>query len=88
MVQGKPGQVGDELERQLFIVRKLVERAALAAMGAAAEDFYVCTLSNRTIVYKVRVGWRCGLGGLPSVHCGWMSCGGQGGHASACARPT
>lgn len=53
-ISGKPGQTGDELERQLFIVRKLIERAKTAAMGAAAEDFYVCTLSNRTIVYKVR----------------------------------
>ncbi|KAF8065477.1 hypothetical protein HT031_003078 [Scenedesmus sp. PABB004] len=49
LIQGKPGQTGDELERQLFIVRKLVERAKTAAMGAAADDFYVCTLSNRTI---------------------------------------
>jgi glutamate synthase (ferredoxin) len=53
-INGKPGQTGDDLERQLFIVRKLLERAKTAAMGAAAEDFYVCTLSNRTIVYKVR----------------------------------
>jgi glutamate synthase (ferredoxin) len=53
-ISGKPGQTGDELERQLFIVRKLIERAKVAAMGAAESDFYVCTLSNRTIVYKVR----------------------------------
>lgn len=53
-ISGKPGQAGDELERQLFIVRKLIERAKTAAMGAAAEDFYACSLSNRTIVYKVR----------------------------------
>jgi len=52
VVQGKPGQTGDDLERQLFIVRKLIERAKTAAMGEAAPDFYVCTLSNRTIVYK------------------------------------
>lgn len=52
VVQGKPGQTGDDLERQLFIVRKLIERAKTAAMGEAAADFYVCTLSNRTIVYK------------------------------------
>eukprot|EP00879_Flechtneria_rotunda_P013236 GHRR01013821.1.p1 GENE.GHRR01013821.1~~GHRR01013821.1.p1 ORF type:complete len:818 (+),score=242.98 GHRR01013821.1:285-2456(+) len=52
IIEGKAGQTGDELERQLFIVRKLIERAATAAMGAAAEDFYVCTLSNRTITYK------------------------------------
>uniref|UniRef100_A0A383V5K3 glutamate synthase (ferredoxin) n=1 Tax=Tetradesmus obliquus TaxID=3088 RepID=A0A383V5K3_TETOB len=51
-ISGKPGQTGDELERQLFIVRKLIERAKTAAMGAAAEDFYACSLSNRTIVYK------------------------------------
>lgn len=52
MIQGKPGQTGDDLERELFIVRKLIERQKTAAMGAAAPDFYVCTLSNRTIVYK------------------------------------
>eukprot|EP00882_Tetradesmus_deserticola_P001840 GHRQ01001973.1.p1 GENE.GHRQ01001973.1~~GHRQ01001973.1.p1 ORF type:complete len:1051 (+),score=503.61 GHRQ01001973.1:46-3198(+) len=52
LISGKPGQTGDELERQLFIVRKLIERSKTAAMGAAAEDFYVCTLSNRTITYK------------------------------------
>lgn len=52
MIQGKPGQVGDDLERQLFIVRKLIERQKTAAMGPAGDDFYVCTLSNRTIVYK------------------------------------
>lgn len=52
MIQGKPGQAGEDLERQLFIVRKLIERAKTAAMGPAGDDFYVCTLSNRTIVYK------------------------------------
>jgi len=26
VVEGKPGQTGDELERELFIVRKLVEK--------------------------------------------------------------
>lgn len=52
MIQGKPGQTGDDLERELFIVRKLIERQKTAAMGDAAPDFYVCTLSNRTIVYK------------------------------------
>lgn len=46
------GAVGDELERELFMVRKLVEREK-ASLGAAADDFYVCSLSNRTIVYKV-----------------------------------
>ncbi|KAI8464547.1 MAG: ferredoxin-dependent glutamate synthase [Monoraphidium minutum] len=43
---------GDALERSLFIVRKEVESEARKAMGEAASDFYVCTLSSRTIVYK------------------------------------
>ena len=43
---------GDALERELFLLRKLVEKAAPPALGAAAPDFYVCTLSCRTIVYK------------------------------------
>lgn len=47
------GATGAELERDLFIVRKLVERERVA-LGDAAEDFYVCSLSNRTVVYKVR----------------------------------
>lgn len=51
-IEGKPGQTGDDLERELFIVRKLVEKAKAAQMGDAASDFYLCTLSNRTIVYK------------------------------------
>ena len=68
-VEGKAGQTGDDLERELFIARKLVERAKVAAMGEAAADFYICTLSNRTIVYKVsdsscsRLHW---LQGMPS----------------------
>ena len=43
---------GDELERELFLLRKLVEKAAKAKGGALAADFYVCTLSCRTITYK------------------------------------
>ena len=56
LVQGKPGQVGDELEREMFILRKLVEKEKAKALPAdVAPDFYICTLSNRTIVYKVSV---------------------------------
>ncbi len=55
VVQGKPGQTGDELERELFILRKLVEKAKSAQLPAeSAPDFYVCSLSNRTMIYKVR----------------------------------
>lgn len=56
LVQGKPGQVGDELEREMFILRKLVEKEKAKALPAdVAPDFYICTLSNRTIVYKVSI---------------------------------
>ena len=59
MVKGKPGQTGDALERELYILRKLVERAKTAQMPAEfAPDFFICTLSNRTIVYKV---WNGGI---------------------------
>lgn len=53
MIEGKQGQTGDELERELFLVRKLVEKAKNAQLPAdVASDFYICTLSSRTIVYK------------------------------------
>ncbi|WP_144427545.1 glutamate synthase-related protein [Nostoc piscinale] len=39
---------GDELERQLYIARKRIFKAA----KAVSEDFYICSLSSRTIVYK------------------------------------
>ncbi|GLC45038.1 Ferredoxin-dependent glutamate synthase 1, chloroplastic/mitochondrial [Pleodorina starrii] len=53
LIEGKPGQVGDELERELFVVRKLVEKAKNAQLPVEfAPDFYLCTLSSRTIVYK------------------------------------
>ncbi|MCC5638084.1 glutamate synthase large subunit [Nostoc sp. CHAB 5844] len=41
-------QTGDELERQLYITRKRIFKAA----KATSEDFYICSLSSRTIVYK------------------------------------
>ncbi len=40
----------DELERRLYIVRRLMEKRCWAA--APDEAFYVCSLSARTIVYK------------------------------------
>ena len=54
-VEGKAGQVGAELEREMFILRKLVESKKKEVLPADVQaDFYVCTLSNRTMVYKVR----------------------------------
>ncbi len=43
---------GDELERQLYLIRKRVLQVAEKAVGKAVEDFYLCSFSNRTIVYK------------------------------------
>jgi len=50
------GAAGDDLERKLYLARKTAEKAAAKADAMApgfAENFYVCTMSGRTIVYKV-----------------------------------
>ena len=50
------GVQGAELEREMFILRKLIEKEKMqriAALGGDPADFYICTMSNRTIVYKV-----------------------------------
>ncbi|WP_138497738.1 glutamate synthase large subunit [Nostoc sp. PA-18-2419] len=39
---------GDELERQLYITRRRIGKAAYNV----SEEFYICSLSSRTIVYK------------------------------------
>ncbi|MCC5622437.1 glutamate synthase subunit alpha, partial [Nostoc sp. CHAB 5715] len=39
---------GDELERQLYITRRRISKAATNI----SEEFYICSLSSRTIVYK------------------------------------
>jgi glutamate synthase (ferredoxin) len=39
---------GDELERQLYITRRRIEKAR----HNVSEEFYICSLSSRTIVYK------------------------------------
>lgn len=49
--------VGDELERELFVLRKTVEAEKDAKLPAErAFDFYTCSLSNKTIIYKVPMG--------------------------------
>lgn len=40
----------DDIERELYISRKLIEK--VAATEPWGEDFYFCSLSSRTIVYK------------------------------------
>lgn len=46
-------QVGDAFERELYILRKQVEKERNKRLPAEqAFDFYTCSLSTRTIVYK------------------------------------
>jgi len=46
------GRAGEDLERRLFVVRKRAEHRVRAKLGEAASDFYACSMSCRTIVYK------------------------------------
>lgn len=49
----KDGLAGADLERELFVARKAMEAAAAASDDAdVKENFYVCNISCRTIVYK------------------------------------
>ncbi|PMB53985.1 glutamate synthase subunit alpha [Fischerella thermalis CCMEE 5201] len=43
---------GDELERQLYITRRLIAKAIRNHNHNWSEEFYICSLSTRTIVYK------------------------------------
>ncbi|WP_017315318.1 glutamate synthase large subunit [Mastigocladopsis repens] len=44
---------GDELERQLYITRRRIGKAVRNFLNCNwSEDFYICSLSSRTIVYK------------------------------------
>ncbi len=45
-------QSGDELERQLYITRRRIFKAILNLNTTWTEEFYICSFSNRTIVYK------------------------------------
>jgi glutamate synthase (NADPH/NADH) large chain len=42
----------DDLEHKLFIVRKLTEKKVRASGISLKDDFYIVSLSSRTIVYK------------------------------------
>ncbi|MBD2120236.1 glutamate synthase large subunit [Trichocoleus sp. FACHB-262] len=51
---------GDELERKLYLVRKRIEQAVAIALQESSgpseydslRDFYVCSFSSRTLIYK------------------------------------
>ncbi len=46
------GLVGEPLERQLYMARKRAEKLVAEQFGEAAIDFYLASLSCRTICYK------------------------------------
>ncbi|MDR2405604.1 MAG: glutamate synthase subunit alpha, partial [Deltaproteobacteria bacterium] len=48
---GKSETDSDALERRLYVLRKSIEKKALIA-GFSLDDFYIPSLSSRTIVYK------------------------------------
>ena len=43
------GEDEEEVERELFIIRRRIEKRVLAEHIA---DFYICSLSSRSIIYK------------------------------------
>lgn len=47
----KKNLVGDSLERSLYVLRKRLTNAGLG-MGYETEQYYLCSLSSKTIVYK------------------------------------
>ncbi len=44
--------VGEAFERKLFVIRKVVENRARAEQPKGQSEFYIASLSSRTIVYK------------------------------------
>ncbi len=50
--QGQDALATEELERRLYLARKRAERLVGEQFGEKAEDFYVVSLSCRTICYK------------------------------------
>lgn len=69
------GLVGDALERALYIVRKQVDKAKAGRLPAdKAFDFYTCSLSSRTIVYKAGPLGACTVPVLARRVCLHLSC--------------
>ncbi|MDD4890172.1 MAG: glutamate synthase large subunit, partial [Phycisphaerae bacterium] len=46
------GQVGEGFERSLFLARKRAERLGRERFGERAGEFYICSMSSRTLIYK------------------------------------
>lgn len=49
MISNSKGVDDDEFERQLYIIRRRIEKAIIAAQ---VHDFYVCSFSSRSVIYK------------------------------------
>ncbi|MBI1197636.1 MAG: glutamate synthase large subunit [Phenylobacterium sp.] len=49
MLSPPPGLEGEALERALFLCRKRIERRVIEA---SIRDFYICSLSARSLIYK------------------------------------
>ena len=49
MIANRRGLSGDELERDLYLVRRRIEKRVL---DEHINDFYICSLSSRSIIYK------------------------------------
>ncbi|CAG9463312.1 unnamed protein product [Pedinophyceae sp. YPF-701] len=52
VVKSTEGLTGDALERALYFVRRSCEAKGRALGDLGGQDFYVCSLSTRVIVYK------------------------------------
>ncbi|MDF7674442.1 glutamate synthase large subunit [Acetobacteraceae bacterium ESL0709] len=48
MIRNVLGHDQDELERNLYVIRRRIEKAAMAA----SVDLYICSLSSRSVIYK------------------------------------
>ena len=42
----------DDLERKLYVLRKRIYNVFLGGVNSPIEDFYMCSLSSRTLLYK------------------------------------
>jgi len=49
LIENRKGLSDDDFERELFLIRRRIEKAVLAAH---ISDFYICSLSCRSIIYK------------------------------------
>ncbi len=49
MIANTPGTEEEQLERDLFVIRRRIEKQALAEN---ITEFYICSLSSRSIIYK------------------------------------